>query len=250
MNPFLIQGVDNVRRLLKAASDTNPAHAQNFIASQLFGMPASAAKLFEQDDSGYAATPRAGSTVAPHNRICYRDRKLLLDMFQGRELECVISRFRAAFDRRMAELVGSMTQEEGWHEMPDLWEFLTTHVTPAAIEALCGSALVQDVDGDFVRDFWAFDAWVPAITKGVPAWLSPRAYRVRDKLLDSLVTWRSLDWQYQRRRTGTTTDDDKGDAGDDATRGSPSMMAKMDLLEVDGWSLQAIAASDLGLIWA
>jgi hypothetical protein len=237
-NPFLIQGVSNVKRLLNAGlSVTNPAHGQNFIVSQLFGMPRAAAQMFEKDDSGYAATPRAGSNVKECNRVCYKDRKLLMDMLSGPELEGVIARFQAAFDKRMGKLAARIENENDWVQEQDLWEFLTTHVTPAAIEALCGPALVDVVDKDFVQDFWRFDDWVPAITKGAPAWLFPRAYAVRDKLLASLVRWRNM---LLHRRGGD----------DDAEAVTPSMMAKMDLLDVEGWSVQAIAALDLGLIWA
>ncbi|EMD62425.1 hypothetical protein COCSADRAFT_220670 [Bipolaris sorokiniana ND90Pr] len=242
-NPILIQGTPNIRRLLKSSSHTNPSHAQTFIASQLFGMPKRAAQLFQQDDSGYAATPLPNSRVEGKNRICYRDRKILLDMLQGSEVAGVIERFRDAFEKRMMRIWEDMKDEEEWVEEEDFWAFLTREVTPAAIEALCGKVLVEEVDGEFVRKFWAFDEWVPAITKGAPAWLFPGAYRVRDKLLGSLVEWRRVLLERRQQRQ-------QGSHGDEADNASPSMMAKMDLLEVDGWSVQAIAASDLGLIWA
>jgi hypothetical protein len=227
----LIQGVDNVRRLLKLSSQSSPGHAQTFIAKRLFGMPESAAKRFRDDDSGYAATPAPGSKVASKNRICYRDRRLLSNMLQGPELAVLIERFCFAFNMRMATLpVG-----EEWEELPDLFDFLTTHVTPAAIEALCGPALTNGIDPDFVKDFWYFDSWVPAIAKGAPSWLIPQAYRVRNKLLDSLSRWRLQYSQADRGRPASA---------------SASMVAKMDLLEVEGWSVQAVAASDLGVIWA
>ncbi|KAJ5035660.1 cytochrome P450 [Bipolaris maydis] len=242
-NPILIQGTHNIRRLLKSSSHTNPSHAQTFIASQLFGMPKRAAQLFQQDDSGYAATPLPGSRVEGKNRICYRDRKILLDMLQGSEVAGVIDRFKCAFEKRMMRIWEDIAEGKEWVEESDLWEFLTREVTPAAIEALCGRLLVDEVDGEFASDFWSFDEWVPAITKGAPAWFFPGAYRVRDKLLGSLVEWRRLLLQRRRQQQ-------QGSHGDEADNASPSMMAKMDLLDVDGWSVQAIAASDLGLIWA
>ena len=67
-NPILIQGTPNIRRLLKSSSHTNPSHAQTFIASQLLGMPKRAAQLFQQYDSGYAATPLPNSRVEGKNR--------------------------------------------------------------------------------------------------------------------------------------------------------------------------------------
>lgn len=159
-------------------------------------------------------------------------------MLQGSEVAGVIERFRDAFEKRMMRIWEDMKDEEEWVEEEDFWAFLTREVTPAAIEALCGKVLVEEVDGEFVRKFWAFDEWVPAITKGAPAWLFPGAYRVRDKLLGSLVEWRRVLLERRQQRQ-------QGSHGDEADNASPSMMAKMDLLEVDGWSVQAIAASDL-----
>lgn len=71
------------------------------------------------------------------------------------------------------------------------------------------------------------------MAKKAPSWLVPEGYRIRDKLVDSIKRWRI--WSAQISHD---------------TGGSKPMMQKKELLDVDGWDVHAIAASDLGLLWA
>jgi len=229
LNPCLVQGTRNIRQLFKLTLQSNPGHAKLFIAGRVFGMPISAARTFLEDKSGYSITPLPHSNVEERNRICYRDRSILHSILQGSESEMLVERFITSFEARLRAL----PIDEHWIEFPDLFEFFTTHVTPASIEALCGPALATTIDPDFVRDFWKFDHWVPMMAKRAPTWLFPEAYRIRDHLVDSIKRWRL--WSGQTR---------------DNVGGSRSMIQKNELLDVDGWDVHAIAASDLGLIWA
>lgn len=112
-------------------------------------MPTSAAKMFIENDSGYSATPLPHSNVEERNRICYRDRKILHSILQGADSASLVARLVASFEAKLHAL----PIDEYWMEIPDLFEFFTTHVTPATIEAFCGPALTTTIDPDFVRDF-------------------------------------------------------------------------------------------------
>ncbi|KAF2185800.1 cytochrome P450 [Zopfia rhizophila CBS 207.26] len=231
-NPILVQGLDNVRTLFRLSAWSNPAHAQQFIASRLFGMPPVASASFVRDNSGIAAKPKPGTNVESRNRICHRDHEIIRSMFQGPELSDLIDRFSGLLYEKMHHLpIGSQ-----WVEMPDLFEFLVTQITPLSIELLCGPSLTKVIDPDFVRDFWRFDSWVPTIAKKAPRWIFPQGYRIRDKLIASIKRWRMSSCMVR--------DDEKN------MTGCKGMKDKLNLLDVDGWDMDAIAASDLGLIWA
>jgi hypothetical protein len=211
---------------------SNPAHAQQFIASRLFGMPAEASASFVRDTSGIAAKPRPGSTIDPKDRICYRDHEIIHSTFRGPRLADLVQ----TFSRLLQESIRTLPVSREWLELPDLFTFLTAQITPLTVETLCGPSLTKVIDPDFVRDFWIFDSWVPWMTKKVPRWFIPKAYDVRDRLLDSIKQWR------------VSTLSDSGDC--DQNRGCQGMVDKFKLLEVEGWSIEAIASSDLGLVWA
>src|SRR5438552_13238546 len=74
------------------------------------------------------------------------------------------------------------------------------------------------------------------MAKGAPQCIYPDGYRLRDKLLDSVERW--------RQHLGTTPNDNDRNACPRA------MMEKFNLQDANGWDMRAVAASDLGLIWA
>ncbi|KAH7074914.1 cytochrome P450 [Paraphoma chrysanthemicola] len=232
VNPILVQGKMNVRQLFKLSSQSNPAHAQQFIASHLFGMPAEASASFVRDTSGISPKPRTRSNIEARNRICFRDHEIIHRTFQGHGLIGLVE----TFSRLLHNTVNKMPVGCQWVAIPDLFGFLTAQITPLTVEVLCGPVLVKLIDPEFVQNFWKFDSWAPMITKKAPRWLFPAGYRVRDKLLDSIIRWR----EFTSSCEGTNEEN----------IGCKGMMDKIKLLDVDGWSIEAVAASDLGLIWA
>ncbi|PVH99415.1 cytochrome P450 [Periconia macrospinosa] len=230
-NPYIIQGTRNIVRLFRLSGQSDFARLQVFFTCTLFGMPRPASELFLKDDSGYNSTPRKGSEVEPRNRICYRDRQLLTALLQGSEVSTMIERFTLRISRKFHDLpIG-----DEWMQLPDLFEFIQTHVTPATIESFCGQELTTVIDPHFVEKLWEFDRHAPILMKNIPRWISSSSYRARDNILNSLTRWRA--WMEgvspERKIAGI----------------SEPMRNKIQLLDADGWSIRAIAASDLAFIW-
>ena len=222
VNPYLIQGAHNIRAIFKQSSKTNPGAAQKFIAARLFGMPKAASETFVNDISGYSAKPLPGTEhIEPRNRICYRDHEILKTLLQGSEISHLTGTFQSALLERFSRL--PITEE--WMEVSDLFHFFTTHITPAAIEAFVGPSLTEVIDPNFVRDFWRFDSWVPAMAKRVPEFCIPEAFRIRDKLLSSVERWRD----YLDRASDEVR-----------TQCPPAMLAKFELRDADGWDTRAV----------
>ncbi len=232
IDPYLIQGRENIRAVFKQSTKSNPGPAQKFIAARLFGMPRPASETFVNDVSGYSAKPLAGTEhIQPKNRICYRDHEILKSLLQGSQLAQLTATFSESLLKHFEQL--SVTEE--WIDIPDLFAFLTTHVTPAAIEAFVGPSLTKVIDPDFVRDFWRFDSWIPALAKGIPGICMKEAFQLRDKLRDSIERWRNF-----------------LERSNDEVRAKcpPAMLEKFQLRDANGWDTRAVSASDLGLIWA
>lgn len=78
-----------------------------------------------------------------------------------------------------------------WVEMPDLFELYQKLAFPAATESLCGSSILS-LHPTLTDDFWAFMSCTPTLLKGVPRWLSPLAYKRRDKMLKMFKEWHAF----------------------------------------------------------
>ncbi|KAF2279511.1 cytochrome P450, partial [Westerdykella ornata] len=224
-------GPDNIRSLFRQSAQTNPAYAQHFVGGHIFGMPQAACASFLRDNTGTSAKPRPGTYIQPRNRICYRDHEILRSMLQGQQLDDLTVKFsRLLYDR-----IGALPIGPDWIQMPDLFALIATQITPLIIEMLCGPTLINVVNPDFVCTLWKFDHWVPTLAKKAPRCLFPEGYTIRDKLIASIKRW----------RLATCSLEDGS-----PLKGCEGMSSKLNLLDVDGWDMDAIAASDLGLLWA
>ena len=148
--------------MFKQSVKTSPGPAQTCVAARLFGTPSAAAETFIKDITGYSAKPVPGTDhIEPWNRIYYRDYELLHSLLHGKSLACLTKTFHNAILKRFDYLPVT----EVWMELPGLFNFLTTHVSPATIEAFVGPSLTEVIDLNFVRNFWEFDGWYPAWRK-------------------------------------------------------------------------------------
>jgi hypothetical protein len=132
-----------------------------------------------------------------------------------------------------------------WITMPDLYTFLQYEVFNAAVEALCGQYLLTQYPG-FVDDFWEFDQSVPTLFKGLPRWLTPRPYKVRQRLLDAIKSWHRVAREYS-----DFTKSGPNDAEWDPYWGSKLMRARQHYTTgMHFMNADALAAEDLGPIFA
>ena len=146
----------------------------------IFGTPS-------DDDSGVLAIPAEKSKVKPEHRLNFFQVRAAHKHLAGNGLVQMTDRFLNVLGRRIEE---SDIGDE-WVVMPDLYTFLQYEVFNAAVEALCGKYLLTQYPG-FVDDFWEFDRCVPTLFKGLPRWLTPRPYKVRQRLLDAVKSWHRL----------------------------------------------------------
>lgn len=227
----MILGTENIAKLFRLSGKSDSTRFQDFVARNLFGMPIPASESFLRDKSGYSSTPAKGSNMEARNRICYRDRQILMNMLQGSELSVLMERFTLGVTQRIQNLpIG-----EEWVEMPDLFDFFATHITPSVIECFCGEELTKVFDPCFVQRFWEFDHHTPVLSKHLPRWMFKSSYKARDSVLQSLVRWRTWMLRIPEER--------------EIAGMSRPFRDKLQLLDVDGWSIEAVAASDLGFIW-
>ncbi|KAL9608752.1 MAG: hypothetical protein Q9167_006424 [Letrouitia subvulpina] len=193
------------------------------------------------DNSGINAEPNPDSNVKPKYRLNYFQVKAAHKHLNGVGLAQMTKHFLKVLRRRVEESpIGDQ-----WTEMPDLFAFLQHEVFSAAVEALAGKFLLGQYSG-FVDDFWEFDRSVPTLIKKLPRWLSPRPYRVRQRLLDAIKNWHKL-----AREHSDFTKVGPEDPEWDPYWGSKLMRARQDYSKgMHFMNEDALAAEDLGLIFA
>jgi hypothetical protein len=230
--------------LFKNSRDVSTAPSTVLVMENLFGSPASVRHIFREDDTGINVEPLPGSRpLAPHNRIYFGIHKTLHTNLAGPGLADLATRF-------VANLVTEIEKDESiafgtWTEIPDLYAFVQKKIFRASTSALCGPYLFN-LNPTFTEDFWEFDAAAPTLFKAIPRWMAPRAYRVRDRLHTSVKKWHAFaiekfDW----------TNENLEEVIWEENFGAKLMRERQKISKlIDGFNENAMAANDLGLIWA
>lgn len=203
-------------------------------------MPKEALKLYTEDDSGCNKEPRPGCSTKPANRIDYITHQALNRFLSGPGLNPLFDRFTESLIHRLQYL----ELKDEWKCREDLWSFYKDNVTPAALEAMCGSSLMS-LAPSFSRDLWAYDAGIPDLVKGLPRWLAPRSYAKRDHILDKIKKWHAYARKHYKESSIAPDGDWDPHFGSEFIRSRQKTFPAM-----DGMDDNAMAASDLGAIWA
>ena len=237
---FVVQGVENIVSLWKASHVSTATAVHNFYLKQIFGMPDEALKLYTADDSGCYKEPHPHSNVKPEDRIDHITHRALIRFLAGPGLDPFFNRFTENLIDRLHGLeIGC-----DWLHMEDLWGLFKSKVTLAAIEAMCGSSIISLVPS-IAEDLWSYDAAIPDLVKSLPRWWVPRSYAKRDHILKCIKKWHAFGRaHFDEKQIGPDGDWDPC-YGCHFIRSRQETFAKMDGMDSD-----AVAASDLGAIWA
>ena len=237
---FLVQGAENIVSLWRSSHVSTATAVHNFYLKQIFGMPDRALKLYSADNSGCYKEPHACSHVKPENRIDYITHQALSRFLSGPGLNPFFNRFTENLIDRLQKL--GIVDE--WVHMEDLWSLFKSKVTPAAIEAMCGTSIFS-LTPDIADYLWDYDSAIPDLVKGLPRWWVPKSYAKRDRILQSIEKWHS----FARAHFDKSLIGPDGDW--DPHFGSEFIRSRQRTFPImDGMDHDAIAASDLGAIWA
>ncbi|PVH80017.1 cytochrome P450 [Cadophora sp. DSE1049] len=237
-----ISGSESVLAIFKGSRDLTTAPASILVLENAFGSPASTRHVFERDNTGVFTQPLEGSNnLEPHNRVFAITHRSLHGHLQGTGLKELATRFMYFLE---AELSALDISHDEWTAVPDFYDLLKKSVFKASTIALCGPTLFE-LNPELTDDFWEFDTHIAKLFKNLPRWLIPRSFAVRDKLKASISKWHV----YAGERF---------DHGDEALQnleweelfGTRLMRTRQtDFASIDGYNEEAIAASDLGMIW-
>ncbi|KAL9015329.1 MAG: hypothetical protein Q9173_000057 [Seirophora scorigena] len=238
---YLVAGAEHIAVLFKASKGLSPRFGVLLSLENLFGTPSDVIPFYKMDNSGTNTVPNPESNVRPADRLNFFQVKAAQKHLNGAGLAKMTEHFLKVLRRRIDESrIGNQ-----WIDMPDLFTFIQHEVFNAAVEALTGKYFLAQYP-EIVEDFWEFDRSVPTLIKGLPQWLTPRPYRVRQRLLDAVKSWHRI-----ARENSDFTKDGPEDPEWDPYWGSKLMRARQSYSSgVHFMNEDALAAEDLGLIFA
>jgi hypothetical protein len=160
-------------------------------------------------------------------------------MLNGKGLNNLFKRWHLSFSRRLDALrIGTH-----WSEGKDLDDFWMMQLTASLNEAMAGPVL-ERINPNFTREFVKYLPYVHKLMLGLPKWLIPHAYRLRDGLIRDVRTWHDI------AREKFDPSDVELDGGADRWWGLAAMRERQEILgNVDNWDHDSIACSDFGLLW-
>ena len=208
----------------------------------VLGTPDHIVPLYTEDESGQTLKSMPGSHVRPENRIRYFHTKAAHQHLAGTNGIKLGERYMDILSRNVSTDTSIGTE---WLELPDLWLFIQNTVFLASTESLCGSYLLS-LNPTLSQDFWAFDRSIPTLLKGLPRWLSPGAYKSRDKMLSVIKKWHAFANEHSNfSKTGPN------DPEWDPYLGSKYVKARQRFLhEIEVMDANGRASEDLGLLFA
>ena len=238
----LVSGQTHILSLFRASRDLGTAPTNVLILENLFGSPKADRHVYERDDTGIHAEPLEGNCdMKSCNRIFYGLHRTLHANLAGPGLAELATRFTNNLKLEL-EANNRIGYEE-WVEIEDLYGFIRDMIFRASTNALCGPHLLR-LTPSFVADYWEFDSYSPKLFKDLPRWMISKAYEAKDKLHEGMKKWQGFArdgyyWKLEDERLweelfGTKVMRDR----------------RMMFRAVEGMSDNAIAAVDLGMVWA
>ncbi|KAI0014560.1 cytochrome P450 [Xylariomycetidae sp. FL0641] len=235
---YFFQDPETVETIWKRSNMLNAVRLRVYAYKYLFGMPKKWASVYEEDDSGPFPKPLAGSNVHPDRRIHRFLAEGIDKALSGPGLAPTYERL----GQRYANLMNSKGFSNTWIEMGDLRKFMHCSLGLSTIESIFGPKLVE-LSPSFMDELFEFNFFLPWLSKGIPRFMMPKPYRIRQSLQDSIKCW------YQHAREGSDASQ-KGEDGDsDAFWGSSWMRQRQGALAYIQDD-STLASSDLGVAWA
>lgn len=233
---------DLVNAIFKPTPATSSNLGMAIAMKAVLGTPNHIVPLYSGDDSGQLLKSIPGSQVRPENRIRFFHTKATHQHLAGTNGIRLGERYVDILSRNVST---DTTVGTEWVEFPDLWLFIRDLVFPASTEAMCGSFLLSH-NPTLTEDFWAFDQSIPTLLKGLPRWLSPGAYKSRDKVLNAIKKWHTFANEHSDRyRTGPNDPEWDPYFGCKYVKARQRFLHEIEVMDADGR-----ASEDLGFLFA
>lgn len=215
------------------------------IMENTFEVPKSIRHVYARDNTGVFGSPVEGSNhVGAKDRYWYIGHELLHAGLQGPDLDTLPARF---LENLEAELKGLEIGDE-WVEFEDFYQIVRRTCFKASTTALCGPHIFKltpnifKLTPNFADLFWEFDANVVRLFKGIPRWVIPNSYRVRDRYVKAVKKWNL----FTKENAGDGCKDEEWEEfyGTKLMRDRAREFGRIDGMNEDG-----MASENAGMLW-
>ncbi|PMD32989.1 cytochrome P450 [Hyaloscypha variabilis F] len=217
-------GADNVLALFKASRKVTTLDQTLIAMHNAFGSPESSREANSRDNTGVLAQPLPGSNdIGAHNRLFHIMHKTSNDNLTGSALAELASIF---ISNLAAELNTLDIGEEEWTDVSDFYAVVQKIVFNASTKALFGTYIFE-IHPEITTEFWD-------------------AIRGRDRILGTLKQWHVAAHEHCDLNI-----EENQKAEREPYFGSKLVRDRLrGFSKIDGYEATALAAADLGLLWA
>ncbi|KAL8754254.1 MAG: hypothetical protein Q9184_005168 [Pyrenodesmia sp. 2 TL-2023] len=233
---YVVSGPEAVVTYFKESKELSTTSRSLTIMVNAFGCPKSFVEAFKPQ------IPLRDSATHQEENIEQLIHRAVKIGLSGAHLEALTARFQNFLVEQIA--TDPLFASSGsWTDLPDLNEFVEKRVFEAAVRSMFGTYMLS-LNPTLAEDFWNFNKVIGTLFAGLPRWLSPAAYRKRDKMLRSIERW-------QRHAQEHRDVEQIGDLDWEPYYGSKFIRERQSLLTKRGiMDETARAAENFAFMWA
>ncbi|KAK2037424.1 cytochrome P450 [Colletotrichum somersetense] len=173
---YMVSGEANIQTINQPSRNISPDTFFLQVMQNVWGASKEELAKFEQDKSGRRKNPIPGYDVAPNQaRLWHGQHHIYTEYLQRTDhANHLADKYFQLFTER---LISYPLGE--WTEL-SLKSFFENDMAEAALVALMGPRLLE-LNSGFWPAMWEFARLAPQLMWGLPKWVNPRPWRVRDK---------------------------------------------------------------------
>lgn len=149
------------------------------------------------------------------------------------------------FIRALEKSLARELQEEGEEVEVNLYAWVRQRMFRASTDTFFGTRLFEMLGSGFEDDFYEFDKVMLTLFFGIPKLFAPKAYALRERILDRLERWQK---QMQENCNGVPADPD-GETDWEPNYGSRANRARQRYYIKRGLPLRSRGGMDLGFLF-
>jgi cytochrome P450 len=225
-----------VQALFKAKGTTREIFNQNVVARSFALSKDDVAKQHGLDKNGKKREFEKAEMDPLHLHEMINNEKLLRSD--------AVNELTTEFTRVMWDDVSKELPGKGQSQEVGLYAFLRSLVFKASTVALMGEKMIE-VYPELEKEFFEFDNIMLALFFGLPRFVIPESFRIRDRTIAGVLRWHN---ELAKEGKSTPTNPD-GDIGWEPYYGSRMNRARQVYYETIGLSMKGRAGLDLGMMF-
>ncbi|KAI5862347.1 cytochrome P450 [Durotheca rogersii] len=192
---YMVSGAKNVAGLFRPPHITDPNMFHTLLMDKHWDMSKDEIKMFEDDKSGRKRVPNPGTEdTPPSQRHWYNHHQIYAKYLSSARYTEVLAN---TFYRFLAERLDE-SQPLHQYATVDLYDFMKVAMAESAVKSMFGTKILE-LNPDLLKCYWEFDEVAGILVWGLPRFLIPRAYEIRDRLhgmttKQTAIAYEEFDW--------------------------------------------------------